>query len=98
MVDLNKLKEEQLKLAKKVITTDSAEKITTIAGADQAYVGDKVISAIAVCDYKSLEVIFEGNYSILEGNAPALSLSNCILRTLIASAFFNASSLPSIMR
>ncbi len=61
MVDLNKLKEEQLKLAKKVILTDSVKNIKTIAGASQSYADDKVISAIAVCDYKSLEVIEEKN-------------------------------------
>lgn len=69
MVDLNKLKEEQIKLARKVITTDSVEKITTIAGADQTYVGDKVISAIAVCDYKSLKVI-EEKHAVVEGKIP----------------------------
>jgi deoxyribonuclease V len=69
MVDLNKLKEEQIKLAGKVITTDSAEKITTIAGADQSYAGNKVISAIAVCDYKSLKVIEEKN-AIVDAKIP----------------------------
>ena len=69
MVDVNKLKKEQLKLAKKVITTDSIEKITTIAGADQSYVGNKVISAIAVCDYKSLKVI-EEKHAIVDEKIP----------------------------
>ncbi|MCH8003991.1 MAG: endonuclease V [Nanoarchaeota archaeon] len=57
MIDFNKLKEEQIKLAKKVITTDSFEKITSIAGTDQLYVNNKVISAVVVCDYKTLKVI-----------------------------------------
>lgn len=69
MVDLGKLKEEQLKLAKKVITTDSFEKIKTIAGSEQVYSGNKVISAIVVCDYKSLEVI-ESKYAVVEGKIP----------------------------
>ena len=69
MIDLSKLKKEQLKLAKKVITTDGFEKINTIAGADQAYVGDKVISAIVVCDYKTLEVI-ENKHAIVDAKIP----------------------------
>jgi deoxyribonuclease V len=69
MVDLNKLKEEQLKLAKKVITTDTIEKITTVAGADEAYVNDKIISSIAVCDYKSLDVI-EEKHAIADAKIP----------------------------
>ncbi|MEK0351159.1 MAG: endonuclease V [Nitrosopumilus sp.] len=69
MIDLNKLKEEQIKLAKKVINTDSAEKIATIAGADQSYADNKVISAIAVCDYKSLEVI-EEKHAVVDAKIP----------------------------
>jgi len=69
MVDLNTLKKEQIKLAKKVITTDGFEKIKTIAGCSQAYVDDKVISAIVVCDYKTLEVI-ESKHAVGEGKIP----------------------------
>jgi len=69
MIEFNKLKEEQLKLAKKVITTDSFEKITSIAGTDQLYVKDKVISAVVVCDYKTLKVI-EKKHAIAEAKIP----------------------------
>ena len=69
MIDLNKLKEEQLKLARKVITTNGAEKITTAAGADQSHAGDKVISSIVVCDYKSLDVI-EKKYAVVDSKIP----------------------------
>jgi len=69
MIDFNELKKEQIKLAKKVITTDSFEKITSIAGADQFYAGKKVICAIVVCDYKSLKVI-EEKYAIIEEKIP----------------------------
>jgi len=63
------LKEEQIKLAKKIITTNSFEKITTIGGVDQAYVDDNIISAIAVCDYKNLKVI-EKKYAVVEAKIP----------------------------
>jgi deoxyribonuclease V len=69
MIDFNKLKEEQIKLSKKVITTDNFEKLKTIAGVSQVYVGNKVISFIVVCDYKTLEVV-EEKYAIVEGKIP----------------------------
>jgi len=69
MVDLNQLKKEQIKLAKKVITTDGFEKIKTIGGSDQSYVEDKVVSSIVVCDYKTLEVI-EEKHAVVEAKIP----------------------------
>jgi len=69
MIDFEALKKEQNKLAKKVITTDSFEKIKTIAGADQAYIGNKVISAIAVCDYKGLKLI-EEKHAVVDAKIP----------------------------
>src|SRR3989338_6900359 len=56
MADLNKLKEEQLKLAKKAILRDSFEKPGLIGGVDAAYSQDYVVSAIVVCDYKTMQV------------------------------------------
>lgn len=56
MVDFNKLKEEQLKLAKKVVLKDSFEKLELIGGVDSAYNQDDITSAIVVCDYKTMEV------------------------------------------
>ena len=50
MIDFEALKKEQIKLAEKVSIVDSVKNIKTVAGADQAYIGGKVISAIAVCD------------------------------------------------
>jgi len=52
--EINKFKEEQLKLAKKVVKKDDFEKIKLVAGVDQAFVGNEVISAIVVCDYKTM--------------------------------------------
>ena len=69
MIDFEKLKNEQLKLASKVSTVDSVKNIKTIAGADQSYVGDKIISAIAVCDYKTMDVI-EKKYAVADAKVP----------------------------
>ena len=60
MVDLEKLKAEQDKLAGKVITHDmfDIKDIHTIAGVDQAYTSDgRIISAIVVLDFKTKKEI-----------------------------------------
>ena len=69
MIDFDALKKEQLKLAEKVITSDSIKNIKTIGGADQAYIGNKVISAIAVCDYKGLKLI-EEKHAVVDAKIP----------------------------
>ena len=69
MIDFEALKKEQLKLAKKVSTVDSIKNIKTVAGADQAYADGKVISAIAVCDYKSMRWI-ENKHAVVEAKVP----------------------------
>ncbi|MBI2647211.1 endonuclease V [Candidatus Woesearchaeota archaeon] len=56
MIDFNKLKEEQLKLAKNVVLKDSFEELGLVAGVDCAYNQNDVIAAIVVCDYKTMEV------------------------------------------
>lgn len=57
MIDFEKLKKEQLKLAEKVSITDSIKNIKTIGGANQSYFENKIISSVAVCDYKTMESI-----------------------------------------
>ena len=72
MIDLNKLKKEQLKLAKKITTNQNLKKIISVAGASRAYIGNKIISSVVVCDYKSLKVI-EKQHSISEAKIPYTS-------------------------
>lgn len=71
MMDLNKLKEEQLKLAKKVILRDSFGKLKLIGGADAAYNKDYIISSIVVCDCSSMEVK-EKVFAIVKAKVPYL--------------------------
>ena len=71
MVDFTKLKEEQLKLAKKVVTKDSFEKLELIGGADCAFNQDNVIAAIVVCDYKTMEVK-EKVFAVAKAKVPYL--------------------------
>ncbi|MBI4143422.1 endonuclease V [Candidatus Woesearchaeota archaeon] len=56
MVDFAKLKEEQLKLAKKVITSDSFDRLETMGGMDCAFDNEEIIAAIVVCDYRTMEI------------------------------------------
>ncbi|MBI2558668.1 endonuclease V [Candidatus Woesearchaeota archaeon] len=72
MFDFTKLKEEQLKLAKKVVLKDSFDKLELIGGADCAYNQDRVISAIAVCDYKTME-LKEKVFAVSKAKVPYFS-------------------------
>ncbi len=72
MVDFAKLKEEQLKLARKVIVKDSFDKLELVAGVDCSYNKDDVIGAIVVCDYKTIEVK-EKAYAIKKANVPYMA-------------------------
>jgi len=64
-VDVEKLRKEQSKLADKVIISDSLKNVKTIGGVEQAFVDDKIISAIVVCNYKDFEII-EKKYTIID--------------------------------
>ena len=56
MIDFAKLEEEQRKLAKKVIISDYFDKLELIGGVHAAYQQDDIVSAIVVCDYKTMDV------------------------------------------
>ena len=57
MIDFEALKREQIKLAEKISIIDSVKNIKIVAGACQSYFGNKIISSVAVCDYKTMEAI-----------------------------------------
>ncbi len=59
------LKEEQQKLSKKLIIKDSIKETKTIAGVDQAFFDNKIISYIVVMDSK-LEKIVEKKHAIID--------------------------------
>ncbi len=62
-----KLKEEQLKLAKEVITKDDFKKIELVAGIDQAFFDNKIISGIVVLKKGK---IIERKYAVKEVKIP----------------------------
>lgn len=72
MIDFSKLEKEQLKLAKKVVLKDSFDEINLVAGNDQAYSQQDVVSAIVVCDYKTME-IKEKVFAVAKAKVPFFS-------------------------
>lgn len=68
-MDINKLKEEQIRLSKKIILKDEFGKIEKVAGCDIAQKGDELVAAIVVCDYKTLQVL-EKKYAITSAKMP----------------------------
>ena len=72
MIDTNKLKAEQLKLAKKVIISDKVKNVKLIGGTEQAFSNNNVLSAIVVCDAKGYSVLEEKN-AIVEAKIPYIS-------------------------
>ena len=59
MIDVVKLKKEQIELARKVSLKDDFEEIKLVAGADQVDFNNNIISSIVVMDYKTMKVIEE---------------------------------------
>ncbi|MBN2331194.1 MAG: endonuclease V [Candidatus Aenigmarchaeota archaeon] len=55
---LDSLIDEQHELAKQLVLEDRFGAIMTVAGADQAFLGDRVISAIVVCSYRSMDSMY----------------------------------------
>ncbi|MBI2102188.1 endonuclease V [Candidatus Woesearchaeota archaeon] len=72
MIDFEKLKEEQLKLAKKVIVRDSFDKPELIGGVDCAFSNDNVVAAVVVCDFRTME-IKEKVFAVKKANMPYIA-------------------------
>ncbi len=68
-MNINELKKEQIRLAKKIITKDEFEEIRYIGGCDQAFIGEKVVSCVVVLDYTNLQVI-ERKYALADAPIP----------------------------
>jgi deoxyribonuclease V len=64
-MDIRELKKEQIRLSKKVVTKDDFEELNLIGGCSQTYANNKVISAVVVLDYKTLDVV-EKKYAVAD--------------------------------
>ncbi len=69
MIDVRRLKEEQLKLAKKVSLKDEFSEIKTIGGVDQAFANGKIISMVVVLDYNTFELM-DNKFAIVGETMP----------------------------
>ena len=58
---LDSLVSEQHRLAGRLVLRDVFDKIRTVAGVDQAFFNNKIISAIVVCSYENTEVLEEAH-------------------------------------
>ncbi len=96
-MDLRKLKEEQIKLAKKIIINDKFDKIEKIAGVDQTFLHEDIISGIFVCNYKDLKPI-EKKYTVVKAKFPYVSgFLSYRESPAIIEAFNKLENLPDIL-
>lgn len=69
MADLDKLKKEQEKLAKRILLKNDIDNPRLIAGSDTLYTGKKVISVMIVFDYETMEKK-EVKYTVMDAGMP----------------------------
>lgn len=94
---MGSLKEEQKKLAKKLVIKDQFDKIETIAGADQAFIKNKIISSIVVCNYQDMQLI-ESKYAVAESNLPYIKGYRSFREgPAVIDAYSKLNSKPSIL-
>ena len=67
--NVEELKKEQIKLAKKVISKDEFDKIEKVAGFGRAFAGNKIILTMVVFDFKTLKLI-ESKHSVSDLKFP----------------------------
>jgi len=97
MFDLNKLKEEQFKLAKKIVLKDSFENLELVAGVDCAYAKDDVVAAIVACDHKTMEQKDKA-FSVMKIKVPYLAGFLAYREgPAISEAFVKFATKPDIM-
>jgi len=95
--DVEKMRNEQLKLAEVIVLRDSIDKPKLIAGCDCTFDGDNIIAVINVVKYPSMEFV-EAKYSIQESKFPYIPgyLTYRILPAIV-DAFSKLTNRPDIM-
>jgi len=95
--DVEKMRNEQLKLAEEIVLRDSIVKPKLIAGCDCTFEGNKIIAVINVLEYPTMNFV-EAKYSIQESDFPYIPgyLSYRILPAII-DAFSKLDNKPDIM-
>lgn len=62
LVDTLELKNEQLRLASKVVLRDGFDSVKTIGGANCVQVGEDILACIVVCEFPSLKLLEKKTY------------------------------------
>ncbi len=61
-MDTFELKQEQLRLARKIVLQDACSKIKTIGGATTVVIGNKLLACVVVCSFPSMEILETKTY------------------------------------
>lgn len=97
MIDLDRLKEEQLHLSQKVILKDGFERVSTIAGVESAYLDKEIISCIVVCAYPSMELL-EKKIAVVKSGLPYIPGFQAYRELpAITEAFYKLSQVPDVL-
>ncbi|MDD2666370.1 MAG: endonuclease V [Methanocellales archaeon] len=95
--DFGSLIKAQLMVASRVLVEDRFGDLKTIAGVDQAFLDDKIISGIVILDYDTMDVI-EKTYSIKEVEFPYIpSFLSFREGPAIISAFRSLKTRPDLL-
>jgi len=68
-IDIEKMRDEQLKLAQEVILRDQFDKPKLIAGCDCTFEGERVIASVVLLEYPSMAFV-EAKYAVHEDAIP----------------------------
>ena len=97
MLSIEKLKEEQIKLSKKIILKDEFEDIKTIAGVEVIFLGRRMICSAASCDYKNM-ALKEEVHEVMQSDMPYLSGFRAYREgKAVTNAYLKLKEKPTIM-
>lgn len=97
VINIEKLKKEQIELARKLILKDSFEEINTVAGCDLAFFNNKIIAAFVICTYKTLSVV-EKKYALQDLKFPYIpGFLNYRESPVIVEAYSKLEHRPSLI-
>lgn len=97
MLNIEKLKEEQSRLAKKVILKDEFESLEAIAGVEVIFLDMQLICSIASCGYKTM-ALKEEAHEVMQSDMPYISGFRAYREgKAITNAYLKLKEKPTIM-
>lgn len=96
-IKVEELKKEQIRLAQQIIIKDEFSEIGMIAGVDQAFFNDKIISAIVACHNETMEIV-EREYVIVDAQFEYIPGLLCFREgSAIVDAFRRLKTTPDVL-